>query len=98
MIIFCTENMFEQMPDKKPLLKYPIHITNAFEQAVSPPISAHVQPIQRKNSNLHYFKAAVNRIFFADRMFDLFDIKRKFGEFVRSLSIFHPNASKAEKI
>ncbi|BBH07512.1 calcineurin B-like protein 8 [Prunus dulcis] len=43
----------------------------------------------RKNSNLHYFKAAV---------FDLFDIKRKFGEFVRSLSIFHPNASKAEKI
>ncbi|XP_050378984.1 calcineurin B-like protein 7 isoform X2 [Argentina anserina] len=85
----------------------------------------------RKNSNLHYFKAAASRIFlltglvycipfFLDEfilrvgrvahlpkklssiVFDLFDVKRNgvigFGEFVRSLSIFHPNASEADKI
>lgn len=35
-------------------------------------------------------------------MFNLFDVKRngviEFGEFVRSLSIFHPKASEADKI
>ncbi|CAM0908541.1 unnamed protein product [Alopecurus aequalis] len=38
---------------------------------------------------------------FADRIFDLFDLKRngviEFGEFVRSLNIFHPKASESEK-
>lgn len=36
------------------------------------------------------------------QIFDMFDIKRdgviSFGEFVRSLSIFHPNASEEKKI
>ncbi|CAH8337237.1 unnamed protein product [Eruca vesicaria subsp. sativa] len=38
---------------------------------------------------------------FANRIFDLFDVKRKgvidFGDFVRSLNVFHPNASLEEK-
>lgn len=36
------------------------------------------------------------------QIFDLFDVKRKgmidFGDFVRSLNVFHPNASKEAKI
>ncbi|GMQ05813.1 hypothetical protein CsSME_00050681 [Camellia sinensis var. sinensis] len=36
------------------------------------------------------------------KLFDLFDLKQngviEFGEFVRSLSIFHPNAPEAEKV
>lgn len=36
------------------------------------------------------------------QIFDMFDIKRdgviSFGEFVRSLSIFHPNAAEETKI
>ncbi|KAH0435515.1 hypothetical protein IEQ34_026596 [Dendrobium chrysotoxum] len=48
------------------------------------------------------FKDSNKRNFFADRIFDLFDIKGngviEFGEFVRSLSIFHPHTSQDEKI
>ncbi|MBA0680476.1 hypothetical protein Goari_012169 [Gossypium aridum] len=38
---------------------------------------------------------------FANRIFDLFDAKKKgvidFGDFVRALNIFHPNASQEDK-
>lgn len=37
-----------------------------------------------------------------EQIFDLFDVKRKgvvdFGDFVRVLNVFHPNASQEEKI
>lgn len=46
------------------------------------------------------FKANKNNLF-AERVFQVFDIKRnnviEFGEFVRSLSVFHPNAPLEEK-
>ncbi|XP_057452933.1 calcineurin B-like protein 7, partial [Lotus japonicus] len=48
------------------------------------------------------FRNSNKRNLFLDRMFDLFDVNGsgqiEFGEFVRSLSVFHPKTSEAVKI
>lgn len=48
------------------------------------------------------FSCSLRQNLFAERLFDLFDLKSngiiEFGEFVRSLSIFHPKAPKEDKI
>lgn len=58
--------------------------------------------IHKEEFQLALFRNSNRKNLFADRIFDLFDLKRngviEFEEFVRSLHIFHPDTPTAEKI
>ncbi|KAI8530314.1 hypothetical protein RHMOL_Rhmol11G0047300 [Rhododendron molle] len=59
----------------------------------------------RKKENLfanRLYSSFLSCIYVGKMIFDLFDVKRKgvidFGDFVRSLNVFHPNAPEEDKI
>ncbi|XP_052192864.1 calcineurin B-like protein 7 isoform X2 [Diospyros lotus] len=58
--------------------------------------------IQKAELQLALFKNSKRQNLFADRIFDLFDVNKnghiEFGEFVQSLSVFHPKTPEEEKI
>ncbi|KAI3453834.1 hypothetical protein Pfo_010497 [Paulownia fortunei] len=57
--------------------------------------------LNREEFKLGLFRNSKQQSLFADRMFDMFDSKHDgvldFGEFIRSLSIFHPDTPQEEK-
>ncbi|XP_061358928.1 calcineurin B-like protein 1 [Gastrolobium bilobum] len=58
--------------------------------------------ISKEEFQLAIFKNRKKENIFANRIFDLFDVKRKgvidFDDFVKSLNVFHPNAPLEDKI
>ncbi|XP_031095974.1 calcineurin B-like protein 1 isoform X3 [Ipomoea triloba] len=57
--------------------------------------------ISKEEFQIGLFRNSRKQSFFTDRMFKLFDSKNdgliEFGEFIRALSVFHPDASLEEK-